>query len=294
MKKILLIITVTGLLFSNNISGVAYFEFEDSFSLSRTYFTYKTEVSDELSFKFQTDVGKVGDDNRWTGFLKKAQLDWKCDSNMKISMGMIGLNMLNIQEKTWGNRFVSKSAMDYYGYSATADLGIGIYRNFGNISTSLLMTNGEGYINSDVDDENKLSLRVMMGEKNLNKNEGHNFGLVYSSLEDITVTGLFGGWSKNGLVIGTEYNVEDNNGAEYSYSSHLSSIYLNYNLKDNISVFLRLDDGDENKDGNSEKRTLAGLIWMPTDGLDICINSSSVTDNDVTEDTMKLNFQFKF
>ena len=46
MKKILLIITVTGLLFSNNISGVAYFEFEDSFSLSRTYFTYKTEVSD--------------------------------------------------------------------------------------------------------------------------------------------------------------------------------------------------------------------------------------------------------
>ena len=290
MKIIILMFTGITLLFSNNISGVAYFEFEDSFSLSRTYFTYKTEVSDELSFKFQTDVSKVGDDNRWTGFLKKAQLDWKCDSNMKISMGMIGLNMLNIQEKTWGNRFVSKSAMDYYGYSATADLGIGIYRNFGNISTSLLMTNGEGYKNSVVDDENKLSLRVMAGEKKLNNNEGHNFGLVYSSLEDITVTGLFGGWSKNGLIIGAEYNVEDNNGLENS----LSSMYLNYNIKDNISAFVRLDDGEENKDGNSEERTLVGLIWTPANGLDICVNSSSVTENDVTEDSMKLNFQFKF
>ena len=290
MKIIILMFTGITLLFSNNISGVAYFEFEDSFSLSRTYFTYKTEVSDELSFKFQTDVGKVGDDNRWTGFLKKAQLDWKCDSNMKISMGMIGLNMLNIQEKTWGNRFVSKSALDYYGYSATADLGIGIYRNFGNISTSLLMTNGEGYKNSDVDDKNKLSFRVMMGEKKLNNDEGHNFGLVYSSLEDVTVTGLFGGWSKNGLIIGAEYNVEDNNGLENS----LSSMYLNYNIKDNISAFVRLDDGEENKDGNSEERTLVGLIWTPANGLDICVNSSSVTENDATEDSMKLNFQFKF
>lgn len=288
--KILFIMISLGFVFSNNISGVAYFEYEDSFSLSRTYFTYKSEISDELSFKFQTDVGKVGTDNRWTGFLKKAQLDWKCDSNMKISMGMIGLNMLNIQEKTWGNRFVSKSAMDYYGYSATADLGIGIYRNFGNISTSLLMTNGEGYKNSDVDDKNKLSLRVMAGEKKLNNNEGHNFGLVYSSLEDITVTGLFGGWSKNGLVIGAEYNVSDNNGVENS----LSSMYLNYNIKDNISAFVRMDDGEKNKDGNSEERTLVGLIWTPTTGLDICVNSSSVIENDVTEDSMKLNFQFKF
>ena len=81
MKKILSIITLTGLLFSNNISGVTYFEFEDSFSLSRTYFTYKKDISDELSFKFQTDVGAidnaetsvdaddVDNDVRWTGFL---------------------------------------------------------------------------------------------------------------------------------------------------------------------------------------------------------------------------------
>ena len=49
MKSLFIIISL-GLIFSNNISGVAYFEYEDSFSLSRTYFTYKSEISDELSF----------------------------------------------------------------------------------------------------------------------------------------------------------------------------------------------------------------------------------------------------
>ncbi|PPR76983.1 MAG: hypothetical protein CFH06_01531, partial [Alphaproteobacteria bacterium MarineAlpha3_Bin5] len=36
---------------------------------------------------------------RWTAYLKKAQLDWKVNDGMKISMGMIGMNMFNIQEK---------------------------------------------------------------------------------------------------------------------------------------------------------------------------------------------------
>ena len=108
MKKKLLTLFLTLSLSYAGISGVAYFEYNDNFSLSRTYFTYKTDISDELSFKFQTDVGEIDDaltseggedvdnDNRWMGFLKKAQLDWKVDSNMKISMGMISMNMLNI------------------------------------------------------------------------------------------------------------------------------------------------------------------------------------------------------
>ena len=53
--------------------------------------------------------------------------------DMKISMGMIGMNMLNIQENTWGHRFLYKSSMDYYKFSATADLGFAITRKHGNL-----------------------------------------------------------------------------------------------------------------------------------------------------------------
>ena len=90
MKNTLLIITSFGYLFSNGISGVAYFEHsDDAFSLSRTYLTYKNSISDELSFQFQTDVGQIGDDDRLTAYLKKAQLDWKVLDGTKVSMGLI-------------------------------------------------------------------------------------------------------------------------------------------------------------------------------------------------------------
>ena len=40
--------------------------------------------------------------------------------------------MFNVQEKTWGNRFVAKSALDNAGWSSSADLGIGFSKSFGN------------------------------------------------------------------------------------------------------------------------------------------------------------------
>ena len=295
MKRIIIILTAgfSMLFSSSSISGVAYFEYEDSFALSRTYFTYKNTVSDELSFKFQTDVGRLDsgvDDDRWTVYLKKAHMDWKVNSDMKMSMGMIGMNMFNVQEKTWGHRFLYKSAMDKYKFSASADLGIAFTQKMGSITASLLMTNGEGYKESDTDDENKMSLQLLYGPAKLNKNEGYNFGIVYSSLEDVTVTGFFGGWASNGLRIGLEQNTEDDNGTENA----LTSIYATYKVNNNLSALVRMDDIDSNNSGNPEEVTMAGLIWTPTKGLDICLNRTSVTVNDDTDNATKLNFQFKF
>ena len=295
MKRIAIILTAgfSMLFSSSSISGVAYFEYEDSFALSRTYFTYKNTMSDELSFKFQTDVGRLDshvDDDRWTVYLKKAHMDWKVNSNMKMSMGMIGMNMFNVQEKTWGHRFLYKSAMDKYKFSASADLGIAFTQKMGSITGSLLMTNGEGYKESDVDDENKISLQLLYGPAKLNKKDGYNFGIVYSSLEDVTVTGFFGGWASNGLRVGLEQNTEDDNGTENA----LTSIYATYKVNNNLSALVRMDDIDSNSSGDAEEVTMAGLIWTPTKGLDICLNRTSVAVNDDTDDTTKLNFQFKF
>ena len=306
MKKKLLTLFLTLSLSYAGISGVAYFEYNDNFSLSRTYFTYKTDISDELSFKFQTDVGEIDDaltsggedvdnDNRWMGFLKKAQLDWKVDSNMKISMGMIGMNMLNIQEKSWGHRFLYKSSMDYYKFSATADLGFAITRKHGNLTGTFMISNGEGYKESDVDDNNKTSIQLAYGETKLNKNDGYNFGVAYSTVKDdsdveTTVTGFFAGWAGNGLRVGYESNTKDVNGVDNA----LTSMYATYKIKDNLSAILRMDNIDANKNDLEEEVLMAGVIWTPTSGLDICLNRNSVTIDNNDSDTTKLNFQFKF
>ena len=300
MKNYILTLLLTFSLSYANISGVAYFQYEDSFALSRTYFTYKTDISDELSFKFQTDVGAidnaetsvdgedVDNDDRWTAFLKKAQLDWRVNSNMKISMGMIGMNMLNVQEKTWGNRFLYKSAMDKYGFSATADLGFAISRKDGNVTSSFMLSNGEGYKESQVDDKNKISVQVVLGPTTLKNNDDYNFGLVYSKVEDEKVTGFFSGWVREKIIAGFEYNTKDNG----STTDDLISIYANYDINDELTAFVRVDSFDEDTDtiGGETDVQMLGVIWSPTKGLDICPNMIS-TDVD---DVFKMNFQFKF
>ena len=300
MKNYILTLLLTFSLSYANISGVAYFQYEDRFALSRTYFTYKTDISDELSFKFQTDVGAidnaetsidgedVDNDDRWTAFLKKAQLDWKVNPNMKISMGMIGMNMLNVQEKTWGNRFLYKSAMDKYGFSATADLGFAISRKDGNVTSSFMLSNGEGYKESQVDDKNKISVQVVLGPTTLKNNDDYNFGLVYSKVENEKVTGFFSGWVREKIIAGFEYNTKDNG----STTDDLISIYANYDINDELTAFVRMDSFDEDTDtvGGETDVQMLGVIWSPTKGLDICPNMISTDDDDV----FKMNFQFKF
>jgi len=350
MKKIILTsLFILSYSFSNEISGVTYFEYsEDVFSISRTYFTYKKTISDELSFTMQTDIGKVGDDDRSTVYLKKAQLNWKLNKDIKLSMGLIGMNMFNVQEKTWGNRFVAKSAIDQAGWSSSADLGIGIFKSFGKAQISLLMTNGEGFKHMDVDDESKLSLQIAYGEKDLSKNDGFNVGLVHSILKgnavaagdgedawspctgdgapvagctegggywletveipetDTNVKGIFGGWSSEDIVIGAEYNTMDVSSAyenptnNHDISSKLISAYINYDINANLYAFIRQDNIDYDTDSNTDEEqetTIAGIVWQPTKGIDICPNITKVVcDNcvDETDDVFSVNFQFKF
>ena len=305
IKKLVMIMTLSAIVFAESkLSGVAYFGYEDNFSLSRVYFTYKKSISDDLSFKFQTDVGRIDNlelesgeevynDKRWMVFLKKAHLDWKIANKTNLSMGMIGMNMLNIQEKTWGYRFLRKSALDQYKLSATADLGVSVSKDFGFLYTNLTMTNGEGYKESVVDDNNKISIQLVHGERSLDKNDGYNIGLVYSTVMDdnddeTTVMGLFGGWAGNNMRIGAELNTQN----EEEVISEVTSIYLNYNINDDFSAFVRQDakDEDVDTDGGDESTMMVGVIWQPKKGLSICPNITQIDD----EDTFSLDFQFKF
>ena len=149
MKKILLMSLLFASIYSQDtFSGVTYFDYtydltkdatnDAGFGVNRVYFTYQKEISDEISYKFQTDVGQlevfddvdVDDDGeilvstdktQFVAYLKKAQLDWK-SSYGKLTFGMQGMNVFNVTEKTWGFRFLQKSTMDKYKFSSSADI----------------------------------------------------------------------------------------------------------------------------------------------------------------------------
>ena len=231
MKKILIVLSIIGFMFAEGkIGGVTYFDYSNTekasgFNFQRQYFGYGGEVSDQVSYKILFDVGRTNvgaaviekdtsyksEDTRLVVFLKKAQINYK-SSFGRFNFGLIGMNTYAVQESNWGYRFIEKSAIDKNGFSSTADIGVGFSRSLiDNLNLSLLIVNGEGFKTPQGDKFQKIAFNATYGESNLNKNDGYNGGLVYTTestdTDPTTMTSVFGGFAGIGLRLGGEYDM---------------------------------------------------------------------------------------
>ena len=321
MKYLIILLTYISISIAadGKIGGVTYFDYTNSkeksaFVLKRQYFSYGIDISDEVKFRVvfdvgRTDVGTVlrkdggekSEDTRLVAFLKKAQIDHRT-SYGKISMGLIGMNTYNIQEKNWGYRFIEKSAIDKYKFSSTADLGIGFSRVLVNqLKMSLQVVNGEGYKNPQSDKYHKIAFNSTYGEHNLVKNSGFNAGVVYTTEQTDdkpnTMISLFGGFSGLGLRLGGQFNMLKEGGIE----SQIISVSSNYSMTDKLDAFVRYDMFDPNTDeidGWKDNSTylIAGIQLSCGNGLLVApnIRMESYEDDLDSATEYKINFQFKF
>ena len=305
MKKLItILVSLTIMIGQNKVGGLTYFDFtqnedESGFNFKRQYISVAGSSGEDMKYKVVMDVGRYGDDNRLTAFLKKAQADYTTNYG-KISLGLIGMNTYGVQEKNWGYRFISKSAIDKNKFSATADLGIG-YSNtlMQNLNLSLQLTNGEGYKKSQEDTYYKFSLNATYGEMKINKNDGYNAGLVFSTMptenDPINMISVFGGYAANNLRLGAEYDKQTSGDLEET----IISVTSNYRALDNLDAYVRYDmytDNVEN-DMNGENYLIAGLLLNCGNGLSLAPNvrMTSFEDSDMDNELeYKLNFQFKF
>ncbi len=248
----------------------------------------------------------MGGDERLTAFLKKAQVDWKSPIG-KITLGMQGMNMFNVTEKTWGFRFIDKSPMDRYGFSSSADMGIGYSGKMSGISYSVLMTNGSGYKKQENDKFKKLSFNGVYGQPKLVKEDGYNVGMAYSmepyevaneESYNKSVMSFFGGYAANGLRVGGEFDMHTDSN-EDSFTQQIIAMYGAYKVTGNMEALVRMDMYDPSTDTDDDGITymIAGLNYYATDGLIITpnIRMTSFENSDVKSTTIfKMNFQFKF
>ena len=268
-----------------------------AFHLRRAYLNFTEKISDELSFRLTTDAGTSTIDGRINVFIKMANITW----NTPIGSFIIGpqsTNYFGPNKKTWGYRFIAKSPVDYHKFiKSTADFGIGYSHSFGEFNTNVQIVNGDGYKKNDSDGKMLTSLRLMYGESKLNKNDGHNVGIVMTSFDgesdddadDYSLIGLFGGWSSSGLRLGLEYNSYDYG----SLTDKLTSFYLNYKMSDALNLFARhdmLNTHDDNLSSIDETTSMLGAIWSPTKGLYV---SPNVVIEDDSND-YRLTFMFKY
>jgi len=299
------VLSVSTVISAQDISGNVFFNYTHSgekdavngFGFRRVYITINKKVSDSISYKLQTDVD-YNNSPQYHLYIKIAKVDWKTNFG-KVVVGLQGMNMFKVQENTWGHRYVEKSAMDQFKYSASADLGIGMYRSINKFGFSTLITNGSGYKKSETDSHKKISFRTVYGEQKLNKNDGFNVGGVYSTepydvdsvtVKSKTVIGFFGGYSGKGFRSGVEWSRKNDAGIDVT--SQLTSLYGNYRVKPNVAVFMRYDKVSPNTQESSEDKNymIAGLEFSPGKGLIIAPNYRTAG----SENVIVLNFEFKF
>ncbi|MEE8341249.1 MAG: hypothetical protein V3R52_04050 [Candidatus Neomarinimicrobiota bacterium] len=265
----------------------------NEFELHRVYFTFEKEMSNTLSYKFQTDVGRNSADGRLEVYLKNAKIDWTT-AHGKFVIGLQGMNLFNVQEKTWGYRSVEKSAMDKYKFASSADMGLGFYNSFVNVNYSVLVTNGAGYKSSENDSFKKLSAQILYGPSILNSKQGWNIGGVfsfepYTKKEYTLLEGIFCGFSSGQIRAGIEFDqLLDSDSDE---TIKIISGNGNLKLNDKFNIFGRVDNFT-NSDYTANY-FIAGISVMPEKGLKI-IPNFRYTTNSESENILKYNLNFEF
>ncbi len=312
MKKLLLISFLASLFAQDGkFSGVIFYNYTydlseeqdgyNSFDLSRVYLTYQQNLSESVSYKFQTDIDPKASPK--SVYLKNAKVDWKLPAG-KLTLGLQGMNIFNVTEKTWGYRYLEKSPMDRHKFSSSADMGAAFSGKLHNIQYSLMLTNGSGYKNPENDKYKKFSTQFVYGEKKLSSAKGYNFGFSFSTepaenesatTQTTTVTGFFGGLSQEKFRFGAEFDlksVSETEGAE-----QILAFYGTYNISAKLSalVYVDLHDADNSTDNNTETYTIAGLEYKPVKGIIITPNIRMTTpENGEGTSVAMVNFQFKF
>lgn len=294
--------SVSGKVFFNHTLGLGE-DGENAFNMKRAYLTYANTVNESVSYKVTYDMGNNSAGSAYTGFLKVAMVKWKTGIG-NVMIGMQGMNMFKTMENTWGHRLIAKMPMDANGYSASADVGVGLARSLGPLSTSVLITNGGGYKSAETDTHKKISLHAVYGESKLNKKDGFNAGVSFSTepydvdtstTKNTNIMGVFAGYAGNGFRGGFEFDTKSIVGA--TTNGQIICAYGTYKVTDKLSVLARFDqvDIDKNAENDGIQAIIVGAHYNAAKGLIVAptfrMTTPEVGDG---ENSIVVNLKFSF
>jgi len=294
---------------------------ESAFELKRAYFGYKYNFSKNLSAEVTLDAGNNNEGSAYTVYVKKALLNWKLSSSVKVSLGIIGLEQFSDQEKFWSYRYIMKSYQDQYGFGSSADLGIKAKFKLSDVlSANAFIINGEGYKKvQDDDGRQKIGADLVLSLDNgfkakvyydLNKTAVVNDKGIEEDVSVSAFSAFIGYPISDKFRIAAEYNLLQN-ATKYSKPAEDQdksgfSIYSTYSFNKKVEVFGRYDyltsnelDGEsENWNFNSDgSAIIGGVQYTPVKGVKMALNYQSWGFDDSSNDNISklyANFLFKF
>ena len=272
------------------------------FEIKRSYLGYSYQINDNFSTKITFDVGSNSGGSSYTAFLKIASLKWKASDKLTLNLGMVGAKNFKFMEKTWGRRYIEKSAQDKYKWANSADAGVTAdYKISDNLAIDAQILNGEGY--KKVQDDSGLFRGGLGITYNISTNLAlrlHQDITPRSTYADTTdsqyISSASIAYSRTNLSLGYEASLMQNadNIIEDEEKS-LMSIYGSYKLNEDYTLFARYDDATET--ANEGSYTIYGIERQMTKGVKVALNMQSWTeaaDGSEAENTLYLNLEYKF
>ena len=281
-----------------------------AFELTRVYLGYKYKFDEKFSAKITYDVGKNDGGSDHTAFVKIAQLDYKIDPNVKISMGLIGGKQYKDQENHWGYRYIYKMLQDEHKFGPSADLGVNAeFKISKTLIANLFIVNGEGYKNlQDEDGNQRFGMNLIYNPSKKLTTKFYYDTHASENSKSLNNIAFFAGYKSDSWRIGAEYN-KMKNGINYKtaiddHNLDGISFYGSYVFNNKVEIFARFDEissniingqdtsWNHNKDG---ALIMIGAQYIATKGVKFSINTKSFNYiNDTIEDASFIYFNTEF
>ena len=281
-----------------------------AFELTRVYLGYKYAFDEKFSAKITYDIGKNDAGSNHTAFVKIAQLDYKINPSVKISMGLIEGKQYKDQENHWGYRYIYKMLQDEHKFGPSADLGINAeFKISKKLLANLFVVNGEGYKNlQDEDGNQRFGMSLIYNPLKKLTTKFYYDTHASENSKSLNNIAFFAGYKADSWRIGAEYNKMEN-GTNYKtaiddHNLDGISFYGSYVFNNKVEIFARFDkissniitgqdnSWNYNKDG---ALMLFGAQYVAAKGVKFSVNSRNFNYiNDDIEDLSFIYFNAEF
>ena len=216
-------------------------------------------------------------------------------------------------EKAWGKRYIYKSLQDEQKWASAADAGMSIDYSLSNsLSIDMQILNGDGYKKIQGSDglmrggagitykKGAISIRASQDLKPRNSYTENDATQIIN-----TIAGMY---KMQSITMGGEYNIQENTGNLINNTKTGMSVYGDFQLNDNYSLFGRYDQmSSEDAEGaqwNIDKDgdlTIFGIQRKMTKGVTVALNVQTWQNTTLegeeeaeAESTLYLNLEYKF
>ena len=281
-----------------------------AFELTRVYLGYKYAFDEKFSAKITYDIGKNDAGSNHTAFVKIAQLDYKINPSVKISMGLIEGKQYKDQENHWGYRYIYKMLQDEHKFGPSADLGINAeFKISKKLLANLFVVNGEGYKNlQDEDGNQRFGMSLIYNPLKKLTTKFYYDTHASENSKSLNNIAFFAGYKADSWRIGAEYNKMEN-GTNYKtaiddHNLDGISFYGSYVFNNKVEIFARFDEissnvitGQDNSWNYNKDGTLMlfGAQYVAAKGVKFSVNSRNFNYiNDDIEDSSFIYFNAEF